>query len=215
MPGTIGLKGSKGQVVFRSAHMSAYKAELRRWMRQRLATQTATQRAAADTRICENLQTFLQMLRLRRLLAFAPSGHEPNIRPVLEWVLQKGIRLAFPVGGATEIFFREVPHLGFLRTGPWGILEPDASCATVTAEDLTESAVALVPGVAFCQDGLRLGRGQGYYDRFLARYPTVYSVGVCYSVQLLEELPCQRWDQRVQALCTEQGVVPTAGLQNR
>ncbi len=58
--------------------------------------------------------------------------------------------------------------------------------------------VVLVPGVAFARDGRRLGRGGGYYDRFLAALPsTVHLIGICHSRQVRDDLPSEAHDVRV------------------
>ena len=56
----------------------------------------------------------------------------------------------------------------------------------------------VVPGVAFASDGRRLGRGKGYYDRYLAREGfRAYTVAVCYSCQLRDDVPAEPHDKRV------------------
>ena len=66
--------------------------------------------------------------------------------------------------------------------------------------------VILVPGVAFDDRGRRLGRGAGYYDRYLASYqarrrrPLV--AAVCFSCQVVEEVPCEAHDMRMDAVLT-------------
>ena len=58
--------------------------------------------------------------------------------------------------------------------------------------------VMVVPGVAFTSVGDRLGRGKGYYDRYMAREGfRAQTIGVCYSCQLCDELPVEEHDRRV------------------
>lgn len=52
----------------------------------------------------------------------------------------------------------------------------------------------VVPGMAFDPKGHRLGRGRGYYDRFLAQHPQVYTIGICFDFQLLPEVPSEPHD---------------------
>lgn len=52
----------------------------------------------------------------------------------------------------------------------------------------------VVPGMAFDKAGHRLGRGKGYYDRFLAKHPQVYTIGLCFDFQLLPEVPSEPHD---------------------
>lgn len=105
-------------------------------------------------------------------------------------------------------FFR-VDSLAELTKGYRGILEPPddpARQVSWKAED-----VMAVPGVYFDGQGGRLGRGKGYYDRYLAGFPG-RKVGVCSAAQVLEDsLARETFDVRMDALCTELKWVPLDG----
>lgn len=81
--------------------------------------------------------------------------------------------------------------------------EPAAHCPVVDAGKLQG---LLIPALAFDPKGTRLGRGKGYYDRFLGTFTGV-RVGVIHSSRILESLPADDWDQRVQWIASERGVV--------
>lgn len=55
----------------------------------------------------------------------------------------------------------------------------------------------VIPGMAFDKMGHRLGRGRGYYDRFLANFPDVYKIGICFDFQLVNNIPNESHDQMV------------------
>lgn len=77
-----------------------------------------------------------------------------------------------------------------LQAGAYGIMEP-------TGERFTDHEaidVAIVPGMAFDTEGHRLGRGKGYYDRFLSRVPYLYKIGLCFSWQIVDCVPCDEHD---------------------
>ena len=60
----------------------------------------------------------------------------------------------------------------------------------------------LVPGLAFDRQGVRVGRGKGFYDKLLAKYPDVYTIGICYKEQLsLQLLPKEEHDKPVKFVC--------------
>ena len=69
-----------------------------------------------------------------------------------------------------------------------------------------EIAIILVPGLAFTQGGERLGRGAGFYDRFLRLNPSALRVGIAFEVQLTPKLPFEEWDERVDIVLTDQGI---------
>ena len=70
------------------------------------------------------------------------------------------------------------------------------------------AALALVPCLAASRDGVRLGRGGGYYDRFLAHYKGA-GLLLCPEALLLDELPCDDWDARFapENILTEKGIL--------
>jgi 5-formyltetrahydrofolate cyclo-ligase len=77
-----------------------------------------------------------------------------------------------------------------LAEGAFHIMEPagEPFC------DYERIDVVLVPGMAFDAAGRRLGRGRGYYDRFLAAHPHVYKIGVCFPFQRVAEVPAEPHD---------------------
>ncbi len=100
-----------------------------------------------------------------------------------------------------------VPHLydpGHLERHRFGFLEPTAA-APILPDD--EIDVVLVPGRAFDLGGNRLGRGRGYYDRFISRLPRgVVLVGVTTDAHIVDAVPVTDTDRRVDWLATESGV---------
>ncbi len=78
-----------------------------------------------------------------------------------------------------------------LQSGAYGIFEPQGD-EPFRSEDID---LIIVPGVAFTRQGARLGRGKGYYDRYLSRASIrAYTIGVCYSHQVVELLPVEPHD---------------------
>ena len=77
-----------------------------------------------------------------------------------------------------------------VQTGSFGIQEPTGELFT----DYDTIDVAIIPGMAFDAEGHRLGRGKGYYDRFLSRVPHLYKIGLCFSWQLVDHVPYDEHD---------------------
>jgi len=69
--------------------------------------------------------------------------------------------------------------------------------------DLTPApAHILVPGLGFTEEGHRLGRGHGHYDRLLQRFPKATKIGICWHEQLVPQVPQDPWDQLVDRILT-------------
>lgn len=84
-----------------------------------------------------------------------------------------------------------------------GIPEPTGEAAP---PELTREALIVTPGLAFDRDGYRLGYGGGYYDR-LFQAGVRLAVGLVFTDHLLDRIPREAWDQPVNALCTEEGLL--------
>lgn len=92
--------------------------------------------------------------------------------------------------------------------------------AVVVPEDEPEPAaidLVLVPGVAFTADGWRLGQGGGWYDRFLPMLrPDAVTVGVAFAAQVVDALPVEPHDVRVDLVVTDaSGTAGVAGADDR
>jgi len=81
-----------------------------------------------------------------------------------------------------------------LKKGPYGVIEP----AVERRISLDDIDLVLVPGVAFDKKGNRLGRGKGFYDRFLNRlHSRTATIGLAFDFQILPDLPALSHDAKV------------------
>lgn len=65
---------------------------------------------------------------------------------------------------------------------------------------IPNGSIIIVPGRAFTKNGVRVGRGSGYYDKLLNQNKKTFSIGVCFDCQIFPNLPEESWDQRVDAV---------------
>lgn len=123
------------------------------------------------------------------ILAYAPMRNEVDIS-----ILFEDKRLLFPYIEGKEMFFAPPP----LKKGAHGFFEPEKRIPAYF-----KNAVILVPARALTLDGLRLGRGGGYYDRFLEKNKAdLFSIGLAFSVQIVDELPVENHDRRLDVVIT-------------
>ncbi|MFZ4763673.1 MAG: 5-formyltetrahydrofolate cyclo-ligase [Roseimicrobium sp.] len=149
---------------------------------------------------------------------FGGMATEPNLLPLLPWLLERGVRVAlFAIEAESMVPFLVKDDRDILA-GQLGVCEPVK--APSNRVDAAELSAVLLPGLAFsAQTGARLGRGKGFYDKALtAVAPECQLIGVCFQAQLWRALPCEAHDVAVQVVVTERGwfaVEPRAARKGR
>ena len=102
----------------------------------------------------------------------------------LDQALRDGKRIALAKCYGDDMRFIHVPDLNTLSKSKSGVPEPVAD--SPLGDD--ETALVLMPGLAFDTAGHRLGYGRGYYDKFLASEPNHPTVALCFDFQLLDHI---------------------------
>jgi 5-formyltetrahydrofolate cyclo-ligase len=125
------------------------------------------------------------------LLLYSALPDEVPTQPLTDLLVSQGKTVLLPkVVSETEMELRQYTGQHDLQQGAFGIMEPVGQLFT----DYRQIDVAIIPGVAFDQQGHRLGRGRGYYDRFLAQVPLLYKIGLCFSWQIVGNVPADKHD---------------------
>ena len=175
------------------------KREIRTAIRRATAALGAEERARQSLLVTERLRRLIGEERPAVAALFAPLPDEVDIGGLAAEVR---CRIVLPrvecSGEAALMEFHDFDPAAMAR-GAFGIDEPQGGAACRPGEiDLM-----VVPGMAFTRDGLRLGRGKGFYDRYMAREGfRARCIGVCFSHQLLDSLPAEPHDRRVDAVVT-------------
>lgn len=153
------------------------------------------------------------------LFAYLPFGTEADPRNAIQTALDRNVPVAAPrVTGPHLQFHRISTLLDAFELNRWGISEPPASAPCYFSTDSSAGTgeplfplLVLVPALAFDREGNRLGRGGGYYDRFLASLLSRYSgrrnditlAGVGFSLQIVDRVPSEAHDISVDCLYTD------------
>jgi 5-formyltetrahydrofolate cyclo-ligase len=182
--------------------VGAAKSALReRYLARRLA-RPAPERAAATAAVTTALLRGLA--QARTIAAFAPDETEPGHGRLPAAFTQLGARILLPVVPDDGSELRWAVDTGRLAPGRFGLLEPVGPRLGPTAIGAAE--VVVVPAVAVARNGVRLGRGGGYYDRALRHArPGAVLVALVFDDELADELPAEPHDQRVTAVVTPSG----------
>jgi 5-formyltetrahydrofolate cyclo-ligase len=93
-----------------------------------------------------------------------------------------------------------------LEMGHWGLLEPKKETLRLQSSEILD--LILVPGLAFTENGHRLGYGGGYYDRFLSSLTKpVTTISLAFKFQIIETLPIESFDVPVDYILTEEKLI--------
>lgn len=164
------------------------KKKLREDVRIALAALSEQGRVRQSETIFEQVAELDAFRAARTVAVYHSLPDEPSTTAFIEkWQQEKDIVLPCVVG--ERMIFRRLSDT--TQTGCFGICEPTGDEVPPDAIDLM-----IVPGVAFDREGHRLGRGKGFYDKYLSG-TAIPRVGVCFAVQLRETLPREAHDQRM------------------
>jgi 5-formyltetrahydrofolate cyclo-ligase len=139
--------------------------------------------------LTQQLRQLVQKLSPATIASYQPMPVEPDVDEFNHWAANHS-RLVFPRVIADDLEFAQGPF----SPGRFGIAEP-------IGPRVEQIDLVLVPALAIDLKGNRLGKGKGFYDRFLARF-----TGDCFAVvfdeEVLEQIPVEGHDQRVSGVIT-------------
>ena len=168
------------------------KAELRTYIRQCKRSFSQQQLEEWSLDIIDRLQQEPHFCQAKTIMLYHPLPDEVSTMPLLEQWNDKTLLLPRVIDDEhMELRCYSGPE--DLQKGAFGIMEPCGELFT----NYGQIDVAVIPGMAFDAEGHRLGRGRGYYDRFLSRVPFIYKIGLCFGFQLVEEVPTDENDIRM------------------
>lgn len=167
------------------------KSELRHIIRERKRQYSSQQLGILSLSITERLSQHPKVRSANTILLYYSLPDEVNTHSLVEKLYRENKTILLPkviADGNMEI--RVYAGEDSLVKGAFHIMEPAG--ALFTKYDTID--LAIIPGMSFDDKGNRLGRGKGYYDRFLARVPSLYKIGLCFDFQKTENVPCEPTD---------------------
>ena len=163
-----------------------------------------TYRERADRSIAAHLLAMPEYQEAQTVFCFVSTPREINTRPILEDILRSGKQLCVPLcvdKGVMET--RLVTDLSQLRPGAYGLMEPPADAPLVCVDDID---FAVLPCTTCNHLGQRLGKGGGYYDRFLQKVACAHAA-VCLESFLFPSVPAEPHDQTMKCIVTQHCVL--------
>lgn len=181
---------------------------MRAAMKARLAALPAARFDEGGRRAAEHLRGTAAWAGARTVLLYLSMDREARCDELITSALADGKAVYLPRVSAGDLAFYKADGLdGPWDRGPFGIREPiPEESALFRIGEPRGSLLAVVPGLAFDAAGGRLGRGKGYYDRFLAGLGgTALRIGFCIREQLADCVPMDASDCPMDALVCDSG----------
>lgn len=189
------------------------KQKVRKTAQAALAALDRKHRTAAAAAACTNLSAAPYWKEAGSILAYLAFGSELDADPVIKSALDEGKQVYVPkVRGELMSFHRVESLEGPFEKGVFGIREPLADAAVWELFSSPGPTLILVPGLAFDMKGRRLGRGGGYYDRFISgiRHESRIKgkqaplcIGFAYKELVIDEVPVEENDEIIDGLITD------------
>ena len=166
------------------------KKELRRTIRERKRAMTEEEIVSRSEKLGQLFAQSEAYKAAKTIYGYLPYNQEVRTVPMLEQALRDGKRVAVPKVYGDEMKFLYLDDLSQVEKGYAGIPEPIAD--DPLADD--DTALVLMPGLAFDPAGHRIGYGGGFYDKFLAAEPNHPTLALCYEFQMLPRLDTEEHD---------------------
>jgi 5-formyltetrahydrofolate cyclo-ligase len=188
--------------------MSDAKRAVRSELIRARARITPEERAAKSREIADRLEQVPAFREAQTLAVYAPLGTEVDTTEIARRAVSRGVRVVFPraVSGERSLAFARTDPAALVR-GPLGASEPPPDAPAVALDEID---CVVVPGVAFSEDGVRLGRGGGHYDATLERMPRAARVGITFEALIVPTLPREPHDAPVDAIVSEARILVRA-----
>lgn len=183
------------------------KKELRKNIKLKLSELTAEKVKLKSSSIARKMMTMPEFKHAGVIMVFLSLPHEVDTASIILHAWQQGTMVAVPKISWEQRHMIPV-QINSLETGfstdGYGLKNP-VTGVPVPLEDID---IVVTPGLCFDKKGNRLGRGGGYFDRFFANESLrALKCGVCFSSQLIEEVPTDDTDISIDCLVTEDEIL--------
>ena len=179
------------------------KRDIRRDLKSKILSLSSNDKEAKQQKIFSLLSPLIHSLTFQGLLSnefsvglFAPLSDEVNCIDFKEWKV-----ISFPSFEKEEMTFKRCSFHELKESTEFGV---KLLCPSNDALDISPDLL-IVPGLGFTKNGERLGRGKGFYDRYLANYKGI-TISLVFEEQLLEALPVEEHDIAVDYVVSEKSV---------
>ena len=172
------------------------KSEIRKVIRAKKKELGKEQLLSMSLPVTKLIEANAQYQQAPIVMLYHPLWDEVDVLLLFDRALAAGKRVILPTVKGDDIIPVEITTNTQWVVGDFDILEPVAEPYQGKID------LIVIPGVAFDHNLNRLGRGKGYYDRFLVHHPNAYRLGVCFNFQMVDKVPTEPFDLPMNELIT-------------
>lgn len=140
------------------------------------------------------------------------KDNEVCTKEIIEQVIKSSKRVFLPAIENDNIGFREITSIDNLEIGRFNVFEPKKNCPVINPEKLD---IVIVPCVGVDEEGNRIGRGKGFYDRFLEKYKISKTVCLAYDFQILKNIKIESQDRKIDLVISNKGIIKNGSASHR
>ena len=148
--------------------------------------------------IKDKLFSLPEYKKSKQILYYVSFGSEVNTHEMIKESLETKT-VVVPKFEEDELKLSRIDSFNELETGSYDILEP----RKLKEIDEKKIDLIIVPGIAFDKNLHRIGFGHGHYDRLLKRFPKVKKIGLAFNMQIVDKIPNDEWDVKVDDVITD------------
>ena len=160
------------------------------------------EKSKLDRAVFENLLAGGELSRHKLVLCYISTDIEVDTKCILSYCLDNGVSVAVPCcTGRRKMDFFYYNRDSITEVSGYGITEPVPYKNTMVTD--FDDSLCIVPALAYDKKGYRLGYGGGFYDTFIGKHENMTTLGICYSGNILDTVPAEPHDRRVDILITD------------
>lgn len=191
----------------RNQELSVLKKEYREKGRQIRAALSAETRVEKSKKIERRLFQWIPFMMAENISVFMSFRDEVETPHLIDLMRVMGKRVYLPIvdNETNELLLSLFHGYDELEESALGVLEPRRNPSRIKGPEVLD--FILVPGLLFSKNGYRVGYGGGYYDRLLTKLsPEIPRVGICFEEQVVDYVPTEPFDEKLDAVVTDQNI---------
>lgn len=186
-------------------------SERKKGLRQKMLAMrralSANETESRSSSLKENILSLPEYKNAKKIMAFLAMKGESNLDGFIRQALLDGKEVYIPVClPERQMEAGRLIDMEHFEKGPLGLRNLPAGYEVTSPESLD---LVLIPGLAVSQEGIRLGMGAGYYDRYLARVPFEKRVAALWDFQVIPDISSEPFDQKIAKIVTDKSVIVT------